>query len=76
MAGLFGVGLLWFIHALIISLNNDGILATRVIGLFPLPSSSLLLVFITALIGALVGGFGALTGNRLRYIINLNQKLN
>ncbi len=76
LAGLIAVGLLWFIHALIISINNDGVLATRVIGLFPLPPSPILLVLITALIGALVGAFGALTGNRLKYLIKLNQKVN
>jgi hypothetical protein len=70
LAGLIAVGLLWFIYALFISLNNDGILAARVIGLFPLPHSAFLLILITGIIGGLVGGLGALTGNRLKYLIH------
>ena len=69
LAGFAAIGLLWLLHALIISLGNDGILAGRVIGLFPLPHSSFLLILITAIIGGLVGGFGALTGNRLKNLI-------
>ena len=68
LAGLFAVGLLWFFHALIISLNNDFILAQRVAGLFPIPPSGLLLILITGIIGGLVGGFGSLTGNRLKTV--------
>ena len=68
LAGLIAVSFLWMIYALVISFNNDFILAKRVIGLFPIPPSGLLLILITGIIGGLVGALGALTGNRLKAI--------
>ena len=61
LAGFLGVGILWFVQALFIDLANDSILSTRIAELFSL-NSSILLVLVTAIIGGLCGGFGALTG--------------
>lgn len=62
LAGFLGVGLLWTLIAIILNAGNDGILAKKIAGLFYLNGSSILLIAITGLIGAIVGGMGALTG--------------
>ena len=67
-AGFLGVGLLWFALALFIDNANDGILSNKVAQIFTLPNS-FLLVLITAIIGGLSGGFGALTGSYFRKLV-------
>ena len=66
LAGFIGVFILWALLAWRIDLQNEGILSKRIAGLFHLGGSSFLLVVCTALIGALVGGLGALTASYLR----------
>src|SRR4051812_18026605 len=63
--GFAGVGLAWLALALLKTLPNDNILATRVAGLFHLPGWIYILA-ITVLIGGLVGGFAALSGSLVR----------
>lgn len=61
-SGFGAIFILWVILALMKSIPNDNMLATRVIQLFPLPHQWVLLLLITALIGGLVGGIAALSG--------------
>ena len=61
-SGFGGVFIVWVILALIKSIPNDNMLASRVIQLFPLPHNWILLLLITALIGGLLGGMSALSG--------------
>jgi hypothetical protein len=61
-SGFGAISILWTILALLKSVPNDNILASRVIQLFPLPHQWILLLLITALIGGLVGGMAALSG--------------
>lgn len=61
LAGLLGVGILWFIMAFVIHSSTDGILSDRVAAIFPTKTVGLLLL-VTALIGGLVGGFSSMTG--------------
>ncbi|MBV8391205.1 MAG: hypothetical protein JO080_15475 [Mucilaginibacter sp.] len=61
-SGFGAIFVLWIILALIKSIPNDNILASRVIQLFPLPHQWILLLLITALIGGLAGGMAALSG--------------
>jgi hypothetical protein len=61
-SGFGAIFVLWIILALIKSIPNDNILASRVIQLFPLPHQWILLLLITALIGGLIGGMAALSG--------------
>ena len=61
-SGFGGVFIVWVVLALLKSIPNDNMLASRVIQLFPLPHSWILLLFIIALIGGLVGGMSALSG--------------
>jgi len=64
-SGFSAVFIVWTVLALFKSIPNDHILAKRVATLFHLPNW-LLLLFITALIGGLVGGMSALSGVLLK----------
>lgn len=60
-AGFLGVALLWLGVAAYISVVTDSILTTKLNQLLPINS-----FVITALVGGLVGGLGALTGSLFR----------
>ena len=66
LAGFLGVFLLWFLLALWIDIKNQHILSTKIARIFPLGGSSFAILLVTAFIGALVGGLGALSGSYLR----------
>lgn len=68
LSGFFGVGLLWLFGALLFSMQTDFILTDKVASLMQLGSSGIL-ILITALVGALAGGLGALSGNQLRRLL-------
>ena len=70
-AGFAGVGLLWLFAALLFSFQTDFVLTSRVANLFGV-ASSVFIILITAIIGAIAGGMGALSGNLLRQ--NLRYK--
>ena len=65
LAGFVGIFLLWFVVAFWIDTTNDNILSHKIAQLFPLGGSSMLLIFVTAFIGALVGGLAAMSGASL-----------
>ena len=62
LSGFLGIFLLWFVVAFWIDIKNEHILSQKIAQVFPLGGSSILLVLITAIIGALVGGFAAMSG--------------
>lgn len=64
LSGFLGIFLLWAIVALWIDIKNESILSQKIAQLFSLGSPYLLLL-LTALIGALVGGFAAMSGASL-----------
>jgi hypothetical protein len=66
LSGFAALFLLWGGLALAANLANKGILATRIAWLLPLNGSPYALILVTALIGALVGGGGALTASFLK----------
>lgn len=66
LSGFTGIFLLWGLLALWIDIKNESILSGKVAQLFLLGSHSVLLILATALIGALVGGFAAMSGASLR----------
>lgn len=66
LSGFTALFLLWGGLALAANTANQGILATRIAQLLPLNGSPYALILVTALIGALVGGGGALTASFLR----------
>ena|SRR5688500_9749155 len=68
LAGFAGIGLGWLIMSLFFHVRNQGLLTAKVAVLFTLPSS-LLLILVTVLIGALTGGLFALAGFFCRKLI-------
>ena len=66
LSGFFGVFLLWASLAWLIDMKNQGYLSAKIASLLPLGGNTILLILVTALVGALVGGLGALTGSYLR----------
>lgn len=69
LSGFLGVFLLWEVLAWWIDNKNNGILSQKIAYIFGLDGSSLLLIIITSLIGALVAGFAALAGSYGRRIV-------
>jgi len=65
-AGFLALFLLWGGLCFFISTNNDHILANRISLLIFKTQSAFILILVTALIGALVGGFASLTGSFIR----------
>jgi len=64
-SGFMGVFVAWTILALLKTIPNKNILATRVSHLFQLPNWISILV-VTAVVGGLIGGMGALSGALVR----------
>lgn len=68
LSGFLGLFLLWGGLAWWIDLKNDSYLSHKVAELLPLGGNPGLLILVTALVGALVAGFGAMSGSYLRSI--------
>ena len=66
LSGFLGLFLLWGGMSFIINQNNGGVFATKIGLLLPLGGNVFLLMIVTALVGALVAGFAALSGSYLR----------
>ena len=69
LSGFLGVFLLWEVLAWWIDNKNNGILSQKISTLIGLGGSSVLLIVVTSIIGALVAGFAALAGTYLRRLI-------
>ena len=74
-AGFAGIFLLWALLALWIDVQNRSLLSAKVAQLFPLGGSSVLLIVVTAFVGALVGGFAALSGGALRSMLDQRRSV-
>ncbi len=61
--GFIAVAILWLVMASYITISTDSVLTTKLNQLLPINS-----FIITAVVGGLVGGFGALTGSVFRKI--------
>jgi hypothetical protein len=70
LSGFIGVFLLWEILAWRIDTRNNGILSQKIAQILPLGGSTVLLILITSLVGALVGGMAAWAAS---YIQKKNQ---
>ncbi len=70
VSGSFGIALIWLMLSLINYLNGGKAIATQMAGILPLQQNVYLLIAVTIIIGALVGGFGALTGSYARAAIS------
>lgn len=66
LSAFFALFFLWGVQSFIIDSENNHVLAARVAEIFNLGPSYFAIIIITAVIGALVAGFAALTGSFLR----------
>ena len=66
LSGFLGIFLLWGILATWIDIQNKSILSHKVAEIFPLGGNSILMILVTAFIGALVGGFAGMAGSSIR----------
>ena len=69
LAGLLGVGLFWLGYALFLDIRNEHVLSTKIAQLFSdslqTPITSGVLLMITSLLGALLGGLSSMAGAML-----------
>ena len=65
LAGFAGIFLLWSLLAWWIDMKNESILSSKIAVIIPLGGSSLALILVSALAGALVAGVAALSGSYL-----------
>jgi len=66
VAGFVGIFLLWAIVAFLIDNANQHILSTKMANVLPLGGSAIAIILVTALIGGLLGGLAAASGNELK----------
>lgn len=66
LSGFLAIFLLWGILAYWIDIKNQHLLSQKIAAIFPLGGSPFALIFVTSFVGALVGGFAAMTGSYLR----------
>jgi hypothetical protein len=68
-AGFLGSGSVWALYAFLLNSGNDSLLSHKMAALFGVPSSALLMVAISALVAALLGGFAAAGGRNLKQLV-------
>ncbi len=66
LSGFLGVFLLWEILAWWIDAKNESILSQKIAQILPLGGSPVLLILLSSLVGALVGGCAGLAGSYLQ----------
>ena len=72
LAGFIGIFMLWGSLAWWIDTDNNSILSHKIAQVLPLGGSGFALILLTAFIGALVGGFAALSGSYVRKLFRAN----
>ncbi len=65
-SGFYGVSIPWMILAFYIDRTTDSVLTYRVLELFRLPQTAIVLVIVTGLIGGLAGGVASLSASWLK----------
>lgn len=66
LSGFAGVFILWLVKILSLSLPNEHLLANKVGQVFMLPAADtnwMVMIFVSSLIGGVVGGLSSLTGH-------------
>ncbi len=66
LSGFTGGFLLWGLLALLRDIPNESLLSKKIAAILPLGGNAMLLILVTAFVGALVAGFGAMSGSYLR----------
>lgn len=74
ISGFLGIGLLWMIVAWTLDVEANSILSSKVVQLLPRVNDPAMLVVLTGVLGGVVGGFSAFTGNSFRQIFIKKKK--
>lgn len=74
-AGFLGVFVLWVTHAAWIDHANQGLLSHRVAMLLPLQGNTILLIFITGIVGGIVAGLSAWSAALLRRMVSRSASI-
>jgi cbb3-type cytochrome oxidase subunit 1 len=69
LSGFLALFALWGLQSFFIDQANDHLLATKIASVLPLGGSYLVLILVTAFIGALVAGMAALSGSLGRSLL-------
>ncbi|HEY8388652.1 MAG TPA: hypothetical protein VIK74_08615, partial [Parasegetibacter sp.] len=72
LTGFTGLFLLWGTMAFYIDMKNESLLSVKIASILPFGGSSVSIILVTALTGALVGGLSAITGAFLRRIFSFS----
>ncbi|MEQ9287997.1 MAG: hypothetical protein RIG77_13855 [Cyclobacteriaceae bacterium] len=73
LSGFLGVGLLWMVLAWKFDMESGSNMSSKMTQLFKI-DDPIILILATGLIGGIVGGFSAFTGNSLRQIFIKKKK--
>lgn len=73
LAGFLGMATLWAGYATFMDVQNGAILSEKIANLFTLPQSNYL-IYLTGVMGGLLGGMGSLTGRLFRDIFVKQKK--
>jgi hypothetical protein len=68
-SGFLGSGAVWALFAFMLNSGNNSLLVHKMATLFGAPSSALLMIGVSALIAALLGGFAAAGGRNLKQLV-------
>ncbi|MCU0317869.1 MAG: hypothetical protein MUC61_00815 [Amoebophilaceae bacterium] len=72
LGGFTAISLLWMVTATLIDVRTNAVLSTKVAPLLGFQSTTLLVV-LTGLVGGIVGGLGALSGQKLRVLLTQEE---
>lgn len=73
LGGFAAISLLWMTKATMIDVYTNSILSVKVAAVLGL-KSSIMLILLTGLIGGLLGGLGAASGQHIRYMLKRKQR--
>lgn len=74
LGGFTSISLLWMCAATLIDVNTDAILSTKTAPLLGLPNPTLL-ILLTGLVGGIVGGLNALSGQQIRTLLTQKKTI-
>ena len=72
-AGFTALFFLWALLAFVADARNESVLSQKIAQVLPLGGSAVLLILVTALVGAVVGGLAAWTGGALRQLVRTRR---
>ena len=73
LSGFLGVGLLWLVFAWLSDMRADSIISDRIAPLFQLGEPAMI-ILASALIGGIIGGMGALSGDLFKRLFPKKDK--